>query len=363
MTNLFYSNAYALDTGIDVGFFSKTGASEGSNTYFFIGLAVLIIVLGLVFYIHKIRSKNQFLQAQKNYQKKRQEMLIQTQNISDDAGKDIDYLAKMTAADISKLIDDHKYYEKMASKFAKKFPHDPFITRISQIRQELGFTFDNQKAKFITSKMLLNGQKVRVGVKYKGKAHNYVGTILNTFESEFWVKPPTVKGKVIDLTQFRHLQFRVYRKNDGEYSFQGDLISQITKPVNAIVVPHSDKIKRLRLREQDRYEISFEKKFYFLLPDAGKGDDATKGIVQDLSVGGIKMSVENLPSNVIVGTNIVLDLSEADIKNEIQASIVRINTAGTENYIHMQFNNLSELNRLNLQKFIAGKKAKKLAEK
>ena len=54
--------------------------------------------------------------------------------------------------------------------------------------------------------MLQSGQKLRVSVKFQGKSHSYVGTIINTTEDVFWVKQrygeritTQYKKKIIDL--------------------------------------------------------------------------------------------------------------------------------------------------------------------
>ena len=79
------------------------------------------------------------------------------------------------------------------------------------------------------------------------------------------------------------------------------------------------------------------------------------GTVLDISIGGMKFTTPDLPEKVVEGVNVIFKLEEAKIKNEIQGEIVRISEENKQQNVHLQFQNLSELNRLYLQKFIASK--------
>ncbi len=82
-------------------------------------------------------------------------------------------------------------------------------------------------------------------------------------------------------------------------------------------------------------------------------------MVEDISIGGMKFNIKKLPTTAIVGTTVVFKLEEAKIKQEIHSNIVKINQEKTDEVaIHVQFYDMSELNRLYLQKFIASKNAK-----
>ena len=241
-------------------------------------------------------------------------------------------------------------------------PSDPLLIKIPGLREDLGYIFFNRRANFICTQMLQSGQKMRVGVKFKGKSHSYVSTILNTAEDEFWVKPPTVKGKTINLSKFKSFDFSIFRKNDGEYRFSSKLKSQITTPINALVMEHVNEIKKLATREHDRYMLQFKRKFFFVYKQkkgkqseqAGESAQCT-GTVVDISIGGLKFTVPEISEKVVEGISVIFKLEEAKIRNEIQAEIVRISTEGGNKSIHLQYQDLSELNRLYLQKFIASK--------
>ena len=174
-------------------------------------------------------------------------------DISEGASKLIIALANTANIIPEKLIADNELFEKAVSKVIKIAPKDPILNQVPGLREDLGFVFLNRGVPFISSKMLQPGQKFRVGVNFKGKNHAYVSTLLDSTESDFWIKPPTVKGKPVNLSKFKKLEFRVFRKSEGEFRFVCNLRSQINSPTNAIVMDHTNTIKRLPKRKDARY--------------------------------------------------------------------------------------------------------------
>ena len=125
---------------------------------------------------------------------------------------------------------------------------------------------------------------------------------------------------------------------------------------------HNDEIKRLPKREDNRYRVQFERRIFFVnsLEHDEESNISCSVMVVDISIGGMKFNVKELPVEAAVGTTVVFDLKEAKIKHSIHGSIVR--TSKQEKLIsaHIQFTDLSELDRLYLQKFISSKNAVKV---
>ncbi len=351
--------AYAVNKNIDTSMFSvRSEASFGTNTFVYVAIGFALVVVMIFVYrwlnMRRIRRANQ-LYLQKRAKAQQQEI-----ELSEDASFRLVALAKAVNTNPEKLLGSNVAFEKAVDKLKRTASTDPMLMKIPGLREDLGYIFFNRRAQFVCTQMLQSGQKLRVGVKVKGKSHSYVGTILNSTEDEFWVKPPTVKGKVVNLSKFKSFEFSIFRKNDGEYRFASKLKSQIQKPMNALVLTHTNKIKKLAIREHDRYKLQFKRNFFFLVDsrkstgDTG-GQAQCTGLVHDISIGGMKFSVQELPDRVVEGVNVVFKLEEAKIKNEIHAEIVRISEEKEQQFIHLQFQDLSELNRLYLQKFIASK--------
>ncbi|MCG8337156.1 MAG: PilZ domain-containing protein [Proteobacteria bacterium] len=353
--------AYAVNKNIDVSMFSvrSSGASDTSAfIYIGIGLAVFIVLI----FVYRWANLARIKRSNKRYLQKRAKAQQQEIELSEDASYRLVALAKAAKANPEKMLGSNLAFEKAVEKLKRNSPTDPMLMKIPALREDLGYIFFNRRAQFVCTQMLQTGQKLRVGVKFKGKSHSYVGTILNTTEDEFWVKPPTVKGKVVNLSKFKTFEFSIFRKNDGEYRFPSQLKAQITTPMNALVMKHVNKIKKLHIREHERYKLQFKRKFYFLtsgrkptMVSDPSAHEFCAGTVLDISIGGMKFVTDSLPEKVSEGIYVVFKLEEAKIKNEIHAEIVKLSGDTSQAYVHLQFQNLSELNRLYLQKFIASK--------
>ncbi len=356
---------YAVNKSIDTSMFSvKSTSASGSSVFIYIGISIAALTVLILTY--KWLSLQRIKRANQRYLQKRAKAQQQEIELSEDASFRLVALAKAVNVNPEKLLGSNVAFEKSVEKLKKNSPNDPMLLKITALREDLGYIFFNRRAQFVCTQMLQSGQKLRVGVKFKGKAHSYVGTVLNTTEDEFWVKPPTVKGKTVNMSKFRTFNLSIFRKNDGEYRFSTDLKSQISTPVNALVLKHVNKIKKLHIRENDRYKLQFKRNFFFLLPGAKSsaasvsGGNQCSGTVLDISIGGMKFKTPTLPEKTAEGINVVFKLEEAKIKNEIHAEIVRITDDKDGKNVHLQFQSLSELNRLYLQKFIASKNPIKL---
>jgi hypothetical protein len=356
-----FPEAYAVNKSIDTSMFSVRNTS-GIDMNVFVYIGIVFAVLVSLFFIYRWLNNQRIKKANQRYLHKRAKAQQQEIELSEDASYRLVALAKAVNTNPEKLLGSNVAFEKAVEKLKKMSPSDPILMKIPALREDLGYIFFNRRAQFVCTQMLQTGQKLRLGVSFKGKSHFYVGTIQNLNEDEFWVNPPTVKGKVVNLSKFRSFEFSIFRKNDGEYRFQSQLKSQITTPMNALVMEHANKIKKLHTREHERYKLQFKRKFYFLtsgrkpsVTSDASGQEYCAGTVLDISIGGLKFMTDNLPEKTSVGVYVVFKLEEAKIKNDIHGEIVKLSKDANQDFVHLQFQNLSELNRLYLQKFIASK--------
>ena len=362
-----YSTAYAQVGKIDTSFMEIPQSSSGNGAVMFVivGIIVSLVVFG---YAYKWYKGKKIAVSGRNYLEKKAMGQQKTQlDIPEGASKQIIILANTANTTPEALITDNRFFEKAVDKVLRIAPNDSILNKVPGLREDLGYVFFNRRAPFISSKMLQPGQKMRVGINYKGKSHYFVSTLLNSTEKEFWVKPPTVKGKTINMSKFKSLEFRVFRKSDGEFRFVCKLRSQIDTPAHAIVLGHTNAIKRLPKREDARYELKFKRTIYFITTVNGlkrasvESAVSAVGIVEDISIGGMKFRVKKQPANASIGTTIMFRLGEANIRQEIHGNIIRINQVSADQInFHVQFYDMSELNRLYLQKFISRKNAKQI---
>jgi len=355
----------ALDSRLDLRFFN-TG-SGGSDKLFFIGAGVVLLLLALLVVLNRWYHKRKFKQSGVELQKRQTVVKLQNKDLSPESIQVIQGLSKATNIKTELLLSYNRTFEDSVKQLKQISPSNPLLERIQSLREELGFIYLNRSAEFICSQMLLPGQKVRVALKAKGKQLSFATTILHSTEEEFWIKPPMSKGKPVNLSVLKKMEFRVFRKNDGEYSFEAPLKTQVEKPMHAIIMLQTNEIQKWKTREDDRFDMKFERVFFVTSmqtqPDAEKATLTTislTGVVVDISIGGLRFIYDELPYPIPVGSSVMFQLPEANIKKDILTKIVRFSTEKNTKYIHIQFNELTELNRLNIQKFIENQKAKKI---
>ncbi|MGK0290323.1 MAG: c-di-GMP-binding flagellar brake protein YcgR [bacterium] len=274
-------------------------------------------------------------------------------------------LAKVINMHPIHIFNDHEAFEHAVSKLQDMNNRGSWVKDVPDVREILGYTFLNPRTRFIKTHILQVGQKVRVFIPHPTKDISYVSTILNNEVDYYWISPPKVKGKTAKMSKIKELDFHVYRQNDAEYRFRSKLLEQVTEPTDALVMRHTGLIERLHKRQFDRYQISFPANFNFssrALIEEGKKhftNFQAKVEVKDLSTGGLRCTVPTLAENVALGDSVTFQLPQAKLKKQIQSRIVRINRKENEVDVHIRFLNLSELNRLFIQRFLENESAKK----
>lgn len=354
-----YSDAYAINENIDLSIFANRGSGQDNFLYMIVFGVVVAISLVLAF-LYRYKNKRRMRRPPPGTFSGVEGMTHLKFNISKATHVNLEALAKASDIAPDKLLASNVAFEKAVAKLRKTSPPDPLLLKIPGLREDLGYTFSNRRNHFICTQMLPVGQKLRVSVKDRKRNHAYVGTILNTNEQEFWVTPPTVKGKTVDLSRFKSFSFSIFRKNDGEYRFRARSKSQISKPQNALVMHHASKIQKLHIRKVDRFKVAFELEFYFLITKHQPKDSNSKneslqrtGNVVDISTSGLKFTIKDLPEAVAVGSNIMFRLNDAEIDRDVLAEIVKIDSENEHHDVHIQFLNLTELDRLYLQHYIS----------
>ena len=364
----FYTEAYAQGAKIDVSALEIKGTSSGGSGAFFavVGIMACFILLGYLYNRYHYRKASGI--GLKYLERK--------SAIRPNIQRSISGKAKMLAIDLARaahtkssyLLADNRSFEKAVDKVMRSAPSHPILGRVRELRGDLGFIFFNRRVLFLSSKMLQPGQKLRVSITYKERSQSFVATLLNSTENDFWITPPTVKGKSINISRLKSLEFRVFRKGDGEFQFVCELLNQIQEPTHAVVVKHTSTINRLRKRESDRFRLRFKRKLRVLpfvdkISSVGVGQSSVSviGIVEDISIGGMKFIAQKLPDSAAIGVLVMFELKEAKIKQGIHGNIVKINRKKADRIaVHVQFYNMSELNRLHLNRFLNSQSAKKI---
>ncbi|MBF0279808.1 MAG: PilZ domain-containing protein [SAR324 cluster bacterium] len=278
--------------------------------------------------------------------------------------------------DILPLVESVEDFEEKVENFKKKEekPDSKVLKSIYNLRHKLGFDVLNKRINFITTQMLTGGIKLECRIPHPNKNILFVSPILNVSESGILLKPPTIRKKPVKLKQYPYLICRIRREDEADYEFRLPILNQIFGKPNAVVLGHSNEIKKLFIREFDRVNVDIFTTFYVLteekLNELGAGISATKsdmslssvnGNIVDMSVGGIRATIENLPKKVGDDGNLqviepgdifIFHLQGANLREDLKARILKINTSDKTHEVHLQFFRTRELERLKIKKFV-----------
>ena len=356
----------------DFAFKKSTNYSSGGGWGIWIMLLILLgipALFALGVYVHKYFShKTKTKKISKVSSQNLQERFDQLE-LNETQKKALKTLAKTGGVSPTSILRDNENFEHAVDQITehpdKLYLHD----LIPDLREILGFSFVNRRTKFIKTQQIQAGQKLRATIPHPIKDLSFVTFVINCAEDSYWIKPPNIRGKPANISKIKFLEFRVFRQGDSEYRFRSYIQEQINKPMSAVIMQHSHQIETLKKREQVRYSIQLELDVSFITKTTSGGihvsnhqNQSHKSSIRDMSTGGIKLYSNLLPPDISIGDLISFRLDEAHINKDIQAKIVKLNQKQKEkkSEIHVQFMNLTELNRLFVQRFIENKKAKEI---
>lgn len=278
--------------------------------------------------------------------------------------------------DILPLVESIEEFEEKVENFKKKEdkPDAKVLKSIYNLRHKLGFDILNKRVSFISTQMLTGGIKLECKIPHSKKDILFVSSILNVSENNILLKPPTIRKKPVNLKQYPHLVCRIRREDEADYEFQLPILKQIFGKPNAIVLGHTKDIKKLFIREFERVSVDIFTTFYALTEEKlnalGRRVSATKsdmplssvnGNINDISVGGMRATIENLPKKVndegqlqVIesGDIFIFHLQGANLREDLKARVLSISSVEEKHQVHLQFYRTRELERLKIKKFI-----------
>ncbi len=347
----------------------KVAVSTPEWVYWATGGGLLAVALGFVFLI-RFKKYQEEMQRKKVAEEKahlRLDVILSKLNIILPERKLLEALANGASHpdDILPLVESVEDFEGKVTEFKKTKPDAKVLKSIYNLRHKLGFDVNNKRANFISTQMLAGGIKLECQIPHPTKQVLFVSTILTVSENGILLKPPTVKKKPVNLKRYPHLVCRIRRGEEADYEFQLPILNQIFGKPNAIVLGHTNNIKKMFIRESERVKVDIFTTFYAMteekLNSLGTGVSITKsdialesvnGQIVDMSVGGLKAEVEKLPKNFEEGDLLIFHIQGANLREDMKARVLKINPRGSEYDIHMQFFRTRELERLKIKKFI-----------
>ena len=266
----------------------------------------------------------------------------------------------MSSEKFEKVVEEYKN----SNRFSKSE-----IMKISMLRKSLQFTFKNLKFGFICTQMLEAGTHLEFQIRHKGKIIVFMSSILDSNETQMLIKPPTVKKRPANIKQFPELYCIVRRGNEAEYEFRLEILGQLVTDLNAVILRHTKKIRKLKIRVSERLPVNIGMNFHFLTAMQyqlqQKGDPLEFkpkkifGKIKDMSAGGIKVELEKLPPESIKKEDVFLfHLPYSSLRGNLAVSVVDVVALEGKSNVHLKFKDIDMLTHIKLNQYLHRKKVK-----
>jgi len=262
------------------------------------------------------------------------------------------------------LVQNSEDFEAKVDAFKQKKPDPKSVKRIYKLRQMLGYDFNNRRIPFTLTQMLNSELKLECQIPHPKRQILFISPILNVTETQLWIKPPTIKGKAANLKKFPHLICKIRRGEEADYEFQAPIQNQIAGKLDAVVLGHSQEIKKLFIRESERIQTSIATTFFVVSDEqlsTGQQQGVSKeemsetvieGHIEDMSAGGFQIGAKVVPEDVNDGDIFVFHLPGANMREDLMAKVLKIIQRPTDFTVHLQFIRMRELSRMKINKYL-----------
>lgn len=353
-----------IGTNLDLG--TLKFAQEGGVNPLYVGVlgGLVLIVAGVTVYL-LVTRRMRLAEANRQREEARLRLLLSESNLTPKDREDLEVIrGSEEAPDLIPLVSLRSAFEAAVEEFREANPRHPVLKRVPSLRQRLGYGFGNLRNAFTSTRMLPAGTRVQCTIPEAKGAPQFVTTVLGTNETGFFIRPPTTRGKPVDLSRFKTLHFKVSRESDAEYEFTSRLLGQSQQAMRAIAVSHSTDIRKLLYRAAPRVDVEIDAKFFVIKEEVAQerrhrafkqheAQYSLPGKILDISLGGSRIRLENPQLKPAEGDLIVFQLPQAQVKEDLVSEILDIaEIKPGVVQIHLRFVGMKELNRLKLSKFI-----------
>ena len=346
--------------------------SEIPLSFYVLAFSLLGTVIGGIFlirYLHKKKVEDGLNKLAKDQAQLVVDSEFEARNLEDE---DREFFLKLTntkdpAKHVPIIMSSQKFEDTvMDYKKSQKFK-DSDLDKIYMLRKGLQFNFKNTNSSFICTQMLEPGTHLECQILHKEKNVVFMSNVLDSNETELMLKPPKVKSRPANMKQFTELQCRIRRENDADYEFKLKIIGQLVRDLNAVILEHTSNIRRLHIRNSERLQLDLEMEFE-MVPgrqyemerklDLGKSDYVKlSGIVKDMSAGGIKVQLKELPPDGIKREDVfIFHLPYASLRKKLAVSVIDVVSHQGFSDIHCEFRDVDQLPRMKLNHYLHRKK-------
>ena len=354
-----------IATNLDLSSLKFEGQGGGSNPVF-IGIlgALLLAVLCVVVYLMWTR-RVRMLERSALRDEARLRLLFSEAGLEEQDRESLAALAESNEArDLMPLMSIRTAFEGVVEQFRQNFPGHAALRKVPRLRQRLGYGFGNPRNPFTSTRMLPAGIRMQCTIPHPKRTVRYLTAIIGINEASFYVRPPTSRGKAVDLTRFSELNFSVSRENDAEYEFDAKILGQTQHGAPAVAIEHTTAIRKLLYRAAPRSPVSIDGHFFVVKEEfaSEKRHKAFKrnesqfslpGHIVDLSLGGLRIMAVAPETRPAEGDIIVFQLPQARIKDDLVAEVLYTESPTPNEFqMHLRFVGIKELDRLKLNKYL-----------
>jgi hypothetical protein len=264
----------------------------------------------------------------------------------------------MSAEKFEQTVEDYK----KSVNFSKEY-----LDKIFVLRKSLQFSFKNTDADFTCTQMLEAGTQLEFQIRHKQKKIVFTSTILDSNETQLLIKPPTVKRRPANMKQFKELYCNIRRGNDADYEFKFKIIGQLITDLNAVILRHNNKISKLQIRISERLPMDLVIDFQLLSSEQFEMEQKfdlgrlqhhkLSGIIKNLSAGGLKVQLDELPPQGINKSDVFLfHLPYASLRENLAASVLDVIPRGGQVELHFVFRDIDMLTHMKLNQYLHRRK-------
>ena len=342
--------------------------SEIPLSFYVLASSLLGTVIGGIFlirYLHKKKVEDGLNKLAKDQAQLVVDSEFEARNLEDE---DREFFLELTntkdpAKHVPVIMSSQKFEDTvMDYKKSQKFKESD-LDKIYMLRKGLQFNFKNTNSNFICTQMLEPGTHLECQILHKEKNVVFMSNVLDSNETELMLKPPKVKSRPANMKQFTELQCRIRRENDADYEFKLKIIGQLVRDLNAVILEHTSNIRRLHIRNSERLQLDLEMEFEMVTArqfemnqqlDLGKGDYVKlSGIVKDMSAGGIKVQLKELPSDGIKREDVfIFHLPYASLHKKLAVSVLDLVSHEGLTDVHCEFLDVDMLTRMKINQYL-----------
>ena len=268
---------------------------------------------------------------------------------------------------LSVIMHVEKYEKKVEDyKNSTNFTKDD-LNNIFMLRKSLHFSFKNTEVEFYSTQMIEVGTQLEFQIRHEQKNIVFMSTVLDSNETQLLIKPPTVKRRPANIRQFKELHCNIRRVNDADYEFKFEIAGQLKTDLNAVILRHTNKIRKLQIRISERLPMELEIDFQLLSSEQFEMEQKfdlghlqhhkLAGIIKDLSAGGLKVQLDELPPQGINKSDVFLfHLPYASLRKNLAASVLDIIPSNGLIDVHFVFRDIDMLTHMKINQYLHRRK-------